>query len=158
MADKQHLYKTRITWTGNVGFGTKSYRDYSREHRIEAEGKPYIPGSSDPGFRGDPTRWNPEELMVASISACHQLWYLHLCSAAGVIVTAYEDDAEGTMAETADGGGHFTAATLRPRIRLAAGADVARAASLHHDAHEKCFIANSVNFPIAVEPSFEVEA
>lgn len=154
MADKQHHYRVRVTWTGDRGVGTRGYRDYGREHGISAPGKAAIPGSSDPGFRGDPDRWNPEELLVASLAACHKLWYLHLCSEAGVIVVAYDDEAEGVMVEDADGGGRFARVTLRPRIGLAAGADVARAAALHQDAHHKCFIANSVNFPVAVEPSF----
>ena len=155
MGEKHHRYGVRIVWTGNRGVGTRGYRDYGREHEVTAAGKPAIPGSSDPAFRGDATRWNPEELMVASLSTCHQLWYLHLCSDAGVIVEAYEDDAEGVMVEDADGGGRLIGVTLRPRIVLAPGTDVARAAALHHAAHEKCFIANSVNFPVAVEPSFE---
>jgi len=158
MADKEHRYHARVVWTGNKGFGTRDYRTYSRDHRIEAPGKPDIPGSSDPAFRGDAARWNPEELLVASLSACHKLWYLHLCSAAGIVVTGYEDDAEGTMAESADGGGRFTSVTLRPRIRLAGGADAEKAVALHHDAHGRCFIANSVNFPVTVEPRFEAEA
>jgi organic hydroperoxide reductase OsmC/OhrA len=145
-------------WTGNRGVGTRGYRDYGRDHEIVAAGKPAIPGSSDPAFRGDAARWNPEEMLVASLSTCHQLWYLHLCSDAGVIVEAYEDDAEGEMAEGADGGGRFVGVTLRPRAVLAAGADMALAAALHHAAHDKCFIANSVNFPITVEPSFETAA
>jgi organic hydroperoxide reductase OsmC/OhrA len=158
MADKQHRYAARVTWTGNQGVGTKGYRDYGREHEICAAGKPSIPGSSDPGFRGDASRWNPEELLVASVSACHKLWYLHLCAVNGVVVTAYDDAAEGVMVETADGGGHFASVTLRPRIALAAGSDPARAAALHHEAHEKCFIANSVNFPVTVEPEFALES
>lgn len=157
MPDKQHHYRAVVVWTGNTGFGTRGYGDYGRDHEIRAEGKSTIPGSSDPNFRGDGSRWNPEELLVASVSACHQLWYLHLCAVAGVVVTAYEDHAEGEMAETENGAGRFTSVTLRPRVRLAAGSDAARAAALHNDAHAKCFIANSVKFPIAVQPAFEIE-
>ena len=157
MSGKQHTYRADIVWTGNRGVGTRGYRDYGREHEIRSGGKPAISGSSDPKFRGDAARWNPEELLVGSLSACHQLWYLHLCSAGGVVVTAYEDRAEGVMIETEDGGGHFASVTLRPHARLAAGSDPVRAAALHHDAHEMCFVANSVNFPVAVEPTFEVE-
>jgi organic hydroperoxide reductase OsmC/OhrA len=158
MAEKQHRYRTRIVWTGNRGVGTRAYRDYGRDHEITSPGKPPIQGSSDPAFRGDAARWNPEDLLVASVSACHKLWYLHLCSAHGVIVERYEDEAEGVLAEDADGGGRFISVTLKPRIGLAPGADAAMAARLHHDAHEKCFIANSVNFPVAVEPTFETAA
>ena len=158
MASKTHTYRTEVVWTGDKGVGTRGYRDYGRDHDIRAPGKPAIPGSSDPGFRGDAARWNPEELLVASVSACHQLWYLHLCSDAGVVVTAYADQASGEMIETADGVGRFTRITLRPRARLAAGAQVAKAEALHAQAHKFCFIANSVNFEITVEPTFEIEA
>jgi organic hydroperoxide reductase OsmC/OhrA len=157
MADKEHLYRAHVTWTGNRGVGTRGYRDYGREHEIASGQKPVIPGSSDPNFRGDATRWNPEDLLVASLSTCHQLWYLHVCSAAGIVVTAYVDEAEGVMVETDDGGGRFASVTLRPHARLAAGSDPTKAAGLHHEAHAKCFIANSVNFPVSVEPSFEIE-
>ena len=152
MADGQHHYRVRVRWTGNRGTGTESYRGYERAHELSVSGKPDIPGSSDPAFRGDPARWNPEELLLASVSACHQLWYLHLCASKGISVIAYEDDAEAVMKEDASGSGRFVSATLRPRITLRAGDDALLAQRLHHAAHEKCFIANSVNFPIACEP------
>ncbi|WP_414884383.1 OsmC family protein, partial [Sphingomonas sp. Leaf412] len=99
----RHRYAVRTEWTGNRGAGTATHDGYSRAHDIAAAGKAAIAGSSDPAFRGDPTRWNPEELLIASLSACHQLWYLSLCAAAGVIVTAYADEATGEMAQDADG-------------------------------------------------------
>jgi organic hydroperoxide reductase OsmC/OhrA len=148
MTGQQHHYRTRVIWTGNRGQGTASYRGYDRSHRIEAEGKPPILGSSDPAFRGDAACWNPEDMLVASVSACHKLWYLALCAQAGVIVTAYEDEAEGVMAEEADGAGQFVSITLRPRVRLAPGSDAAKAAVLHEKAHAMCFIARSLNFPV----------
>ncbi|BDA85823.1 hypothetical protein Sa4125_33650 [Aureimonas sp. SA4125] len=95
MSYKIHRYASHVRWTGNRGSGTSSYTAYGRAHEIAAAGKPVIPGSSDPAFRGDPDRWNPEELLLASLSACHQLWYLHLCARDGIVVTAYEDKAEG---------------------------------------------------------------
>ena len=156
--DKQHTYATRTEWTGNLGQGTADYRAYSREHLISAPGKPELPGSSDPAFRGDASRWNPEDLLVASLSSCHMLWYLHLCTQAQIVVLAYHDDALGTMVEDAGGGGRFSGAVLRPVATLAAGADAARAAALHEEAHRMCFIANSVNFPVAIEPTVLVAA
>jgi organic hydroperoxide reductase OsmC/OhrA len=158
MAGHAHRYPVTIVWTGNRGTGTSSYRAYDRTHEIRASGKPVIPGSSDPAFRGDPARWNPEELLVASVSACHKLWYLHLAATAGVTVVAYEDQAEGEMVEDESGGGRFTRIVLRPKATIAGGGDAARARSLHHDAHEKCFIANSVNFAIECEPVIELES
>ncbi|MFO1152886.1 MAG: OsmC family protein [Rhodospirillales bacterium] len=149
---RSHAYQLRLTWTGNRGTGTAGPRAYARDHRIEAAGKPVLEGSSDPAFLGDPGRYNPEELLVAATAACHMLWYLHLCADAGVTVLTYEDDPVGTMVETADGGGRFTRILLRPRVRLAAGADEARALALHTDAHRLCFIANSLNCPVVCEP------
>jgi organic hydroperoxide reductase OsmC/OhrA len=154
MSDRDHAYRVRIEWTGNRGVGTRSYREYGREHAISAAGKPDIPGSSDPTFRGNADRWNPEELLVASASACHKLWYLHLCADAGIAVTSYVDDAVGTMREDAAGGA-FTGIVLRPVVGIAAGADLAHAERLHHEAHARCYVANSVRFPIVCEPRVE---
>ena len=151
---RQHSYAVAVTWTGNTGTGTSGYRNYERSHDISASGKPTIPGSSDPAFRGDPARWNPEELLVASLSACHKLWYLHLCAEAGVVVEAYADEAVGVMEESSDGGGQFIEVILRPRVRIAPASDQTKALALHHAAHAKCFIARSVNFPVKCEPFF----
>ncbi|UPG71004.1 OsmC family protein [Roseomonas gilardii subsp. gilardii] len=151
MAGRLHRYRIAVTWTGDRGRGTAGYRAYERAHLIEAPGKPPIKGSSDPAFRGDPACWNPEELLLASLSACHKLQYLHLCAEAGVVVTAYRDEAEAEMAEEGRGG-RFIGATLRPQVVIRAGCDVERARTLHHEAHAHCFIASSVNFPVACEP------
>ncbi|MBE1537961.1 OsmC family protein [Actinomadura algeriensis] len=150
---KTHRYEVSVVWTGNTGTGTSSYRAFERAHEIRAADKPPIAGSADPAFRGDPARWNPEELLVASLSECHMLWFLHLCADAGVVVTAYTDEPLGTMAETADGGGRFEEVVLRPRVTLADPARAGEAAALHTRAHELCFIANSVNFPVRHEPA-----
>ncbi len=149
---REHNYKTSVIWTGNTGEGTKTYRGYSRAHVISIAGKPQIPGSSDPHFRGDKSRYNPEEMLVASLSACHMLSYLHACASAGIVVVGYEDEAAGTMVETENGGGHFTEVILRPRVSISADSDREKANELHHKAHELCFIASSVNFPVRVEP------
>ena len=153
MAGKSHSYPIHMRWTGNTGQGTREYRSYERAHEYSVEGKPIIPGSADPNFRGDRTRYNPEELLVMSISSCHMLWYLHLCAESKVEVIGYVDDAMGTMVETADTGGHFVEVVLRPVVTLAAGHDVALAGSLHDRAHHLCFVANSVNFPVRCEPT-----
>ena len=152
---REHSYSVSVRWTGNTGAGTSGFRNYKRDHEISASGKPLIPASSDPAFRGDKARYNPEELLVASLSACHMLWYLHLCADAGIVVTEYHDDASGAMAETKDGGGHFTQVTLRPVVKVAGQVDPELARRLHEQAHHLCFIANSVNFPVLCEPSLE---
>lgn len=149
-----HRYAVRVEWSGAGETGTTSYRAYGRDHRIVIAGKPDLLGSSDPSFRGDATRHNPEDLLVAAVSACHMLWYLHLAAEAGVVVTGYVDRADGEMVLEADGGGHFTGVTLRPEVTLAEGIDAAKARVLHETAHAKCFIARSVNFPIMVRPTF----
>lgn len=157
MTNKIHKYTVNVTWVGNNGTGTSSYESYSRSHVIQAEGKQRIEGSSDPSFRGDPACWNPEELLLASLAACHKLWYLNLCAKAGLVVVSYVDNAEGTMTELSGGGGQFTAAILRPTVVLAYGADVERARHLHEVASKKCFIARSVNFPVAHFPEIIVK-
>jgi organic hydroperoxide reductase OsmC/OhrA len=154
--EKTHHYRADVVWIGNLGTGTSTYRAYDRSYEIRCAGKAPIMGSSDPAFRGNPSMHNPEELLVASVSACHMLWYLHLASTAGLVVIAYEDSVQGIMTEASDGSGRFTQMTLRPRVTLAAGGDSALAQRLHEPAHEKCFIANSVKFPIRVEPEITV--
>ena len=151
---RRHRYRLGLTWTGNRGSGTSGYRDYSRDHEVTGAGKPPLLGSSDPSFRGDPARWSPEELLVAALSQCHMLWYLHLAAQAGIVVTAYADTPEAVMAERSDGAGEFVEATLHPKVTLGDPSRVAEAAQLHHRAHDLCFIARSVNFPVACEPSF----
>lgn len=153
---KSHRYATTLTWTGNTGEGTSGYRSYERAHEVVVTGKPPLLGSSDPSFRGDPGRWNPEEMLLASISACHQLWYLHLCAVNGVVVVAYRDEAEAVMVEDETGGGRFESATLRPHVTIAAGSDPHKAQALHHEANAQCFVANSLNFPVGHAPTVEV--
>jgi organic hydroperoxide reductase OsmC/OhrA len=155
MSGKVHRYDARTSWTGNRGAGTSGYRAYSRDHEIAADGKPPIAGSSDRAFRGDPARWNPEDLLVSALSSCHMLSYLHLCAVSGIVVTAYEDRASGEMRETEDGGGRFASAVLRPRVTISAG-DAVLARALHEKAHHLCFIASSVNFPVGCEPEIVV--
>lgn len=150
-----HRYHAELEWTGNLGVGTRGYRDYSRDHAIRIAGKPVLAGSSDPAFRGDPGRHNPEDLLLAALSACHMLSYLHMATVAGVVVTAYTDAAEGTM-ETAGNGGRFTEVVLRPVVTIAAGSDPAQALAAHEAAHHACFIASSVNFPVRCEPRIVV--
>ncbi len=149
---KQHSYEVRVDWTGNDGTGTSGYQGYRRDHTISSKGKPAIGGSSDPAFRGDPSRYNPEELLVASLSSCHMLWYLHLCSAKGVSVLEYSDEASGTMEESPDGSGAFTSVQLNPRVRISDRRDGEKALSIHQQAHHMCYIARSVNFPVNVVP------
>ncbi|MFI1993400.1 OsmC family protein [Actinoplanes sp. NPDC020271] len=149
---KTHRYQATVTWTGNTGTGTSGYRDYSRAHDIAGDGKAPIAGSADPTFRGDPARWNPEELLLVALSQCHMLSFLHVCVTAGVVVTAYTDEPQGTMTTTADGGGSFDEVVLRPRVTLAGPVRAGLLDELHERANKLCFIANSVNFPVRHEP------
>ncbi|RYY68557.1 MAG: OsmC family peroxiredoxin [Chitinophagaceae bacterium] len=151
----QHFYKTNITWTGNRGEGTSGYKNYDRSHSISVPGKPHIEASSDPAFRGDAEKYNPEELFLASLSSCHMLWYLHLCSDNGIIVLEYIDSAIGTMEENTQGG-KFTEVTLFPAVKVADASMVEKAITLHGDAHKNCFIANSCNFPVRQQPSIGI--
>jgi organic hydroperoxide reductase OsmC/OhrA len=153
---KTHRYTVANRWTGNLGSGTSAYTAYSRNHELDAAAKSApIPCSSDPMFRGDPSRYNPEELLVGALSACHMLVLLHLCADAGIVVVDYSDQAEGEMKEHQDGSGEFTRVILRPRMKIADGGRIPDAIALHHRAHELCFIARSVNFPVEHEPVIE---
>ncbi len=138
---KKHTYKTQLSWTGNTGEGTKSYMKYERLYEIRGKGKPTLEGSSDPSFRGDPTKYNPEEMLLMSLSSCHMLWYLHLCSVNKIVVEDYNDSAEGLMNENPDGSGAFKEVTLKPEVTISSG-DLSRAEDLHHDANQRCFIAS----------------
>lgn len=150
---KDHRYETHIAWTGNLGEGTKTYRSYKRNFTLTAPGKREIAGSSDHTFRGDADRYNPEDMLVAALSSCHMLSYLHLCAINNIVVVAYEDNATGTMQERPDGSGVFTHVQLNPKVTVTAESDAEKAESLHHRAHELCFIANSVNFPVENSPT-----
>jgi organic hydroperoxide reductase OsmC/OhrA len=151
---KAHHYSLIVNWTGNKGEGTNGYKSYERSHEIIIEGKEIIKGSSDPSFLGDRTKHNPEELLLASISSCHMLWYLHLCSDAGIVVTNYIDNAKGIMEETTNDGGKFTSVTLYPTITLKNIEQQEQANALHIKANELCFIANSLNFKVGHDASF----
>lgn len=155
---KSHTYQVQVTWTGNTGSGTSGYRDYGRDHEVNGvgRGKPTIAGTADPAFRGSADAWNPEELLVASLSQCHMLWYLALCARDGIVVTAYTDRPVGAMGETATGSGSFTEVTLHPEVTITSPDRLEDAASLHDEAHTMCFIANSVNFPVHAKPSTKV--
>jgi organic hydroperoxide reductase OsmC/OhrA len=151
---RTHRYIVTNRWTGNLGSGTSAYTAYSRDHELDAAAKNApIPCSSDPVFRGDPSRYNPEELLVGALSACHMLVLLHLCADAGIVVVDYSDPAEGEMAEHADGPGEFTRVILRPKMMITDPARIPDAIALHHRAHEMCFIARSVNFPVEHQPT-----
>ncbi|MCH6469990.1 OsmC family protein [Sinomonas terrae] len=154
MALGEHHYSVTVTWTGNRGTGTSGYREYGREHDIALPGLPTLPGSADPSFRGDRDRFNPEQLLLAALSQCHMLSYLHVAVNHGLTVTGYSDSAVGTMRLNRDGSGEFTEAVLHPRVELADDSQRELADSLHEEAHHLCFIARSVNFPVHAEPTF----
>lgn len=154
---RDHGYEVAVRWTGDTSEGTAAYRSYSRDHDVVAADKPPIHASADPAFVGDPARWNPEELLLASLAQCHMLTYLALCSLNGVVVTAYEDAARGTMRETS-GHGQFTEVVLSPVVTVASEAMTQKAVSLHEAAHTGCFIANSVAFPVRHAPTVQVQS
>jgi len=153
---KEHHYSTNVTWTGNLGKGTADYKAYLRNHVISIPGKPDIAGSSDVAFRGDPDRYSPEDSLVAACSACHMLWYLHLCAVNDVVVTNYEDRATASMAENKDGSGQFIEIVLNPVVTITDESMKEKAISLHEEANSMCFLARSVNFPIHHHPTILV--
>lgn len=149
---RSHSYAVTAVWTGNTGTGTSGYRDYARSVDVTSDGVPLLPVSADRAFRGDRTRWNPELLLLAALSECHLLSYLHACVEAGVVVTGYRDAASGTMVEDGAGGGRFTEVLLRPQVVVADHAMVEAATGAHALASQRCFIAASMAFPVRHEP------
>ncbi len=154
----EHPYAARLIWDGNLGEGTASYAAYGRQYRVQVAGKPDLPGSADPVFRGDSGRHNPEDLYLGAIAACHLLSYLALCARRGLKVLAYEDSADGLLRLERDGSGRFVAITLRPHVRIAAGESAELARTLHEEAHRQCFLAASTATPIEVLPEIEIGA
>jgi organic hydroperoxide reductase OsmC/OhrA len=151
---RTHHYRVTNRWTGNLGSGTSTYTGYSRAHEISGAGKSAaIPGSSDPAFRGDRARYNPEELLVGALSACHMLWALHYCADAGIVITDYSDDPEGEVVEHKDGSGEFTRVVLRPRMTITDASRIPDAIAIHERVHHVCALARSVNFEVACEPA-----
>ncbi len=146
-AHEEHRFECRLVWSGAAKGTTSGYDAYSREYRIDFQGKPSIRGTAAPAYRGDPSLHNPEDLLVAALSACHCLSYLALCARAGIHVVGYEDEASGRM-ERVDGVVKFTEVTLNPKVSIAPGSDYEKARALHERARAVCFIANSVNFPV----------
>lgn len=153
MSGREHHYEVTVSWTGDNGTGTTRYLDYGRDHTVTAPGKPVIYGSADPAFLGQAERWNPEDLLVASLSECHMLTFLALCARHRIVVTAYEDNASGTMTVEAGGSGRMTEVVLEPVVTITDPEKTEQAAALHHDANKACFIANSVNFPVRHRPT-----
>lgn len=154
--EKHHHYAATVKWTGNKGTGTSAYTAYERDHVISIAGKPDVLGSSDPAFRGNPQRHNPEDSFVGAIAACHLLWYLHLCAVNGIVVVSYTDSAKGNMKENSDGSGQFTEVVLHPEVIVEQASMVEKATTLHNDAHQMCFLARSVNFPVRHQPTIKV--
>jgi len=150
--NKKHVYTSHLVWTGNSGTGTSAYRAYERTWDLKMDGKQTIHCSNDPLLGGDKSKYNPEDLLLAALSSCHMLWYLHLCSDAGITVLSYEDRPEGIGELEASGKGKFTAAILKPNIEITADSDPKLAKEIHDKIHEFCFIARSVNFPVTYEP------
>jgi organic hydroperoxide reductase OsmC/OhrA len=152
MALDEHHYSLTVRWTGNLGSGTSSYREYSRDHDVEIPGLPVLKGSADPTFHGDRSRYNPEQLLLTALAQCHMLSFLHVAVRHGVVVLSYEDSASGVMRVNRDGSGQFESVTLRPRVAVADPVHVGLAEEMHHQANQVCFIARSVNFPVMHVP------
>lgn len=157
MPSPQHQYTLTVEWTGNRGEGTAGYRVYDRDHEVRGEHLATIAGSSDPTFRGNPSRWNPEQLLLAAAAQCHLLAYLHQAASNGVVVTAYVDHPTAVMTEDGTGGGRFTEITLHPLVTITDPQQVELAERLHADANRTCFIANSLNLPVGHEPRTVVQ-
>ena len=154
---KQHNYSLNIKWTGNKGEGTNRYDAYDRSYIISGENKVEILGSADAPFRGDITKYNPEDLLLASLSSCHMLWYFHLCADAGIIVTDYIDNPTGILVQNETGSGSFSEVTLNPIVTVSESSMIDKANQFHEKANQFCFIANSVNFKVKHNPTSKIQ-
>jgi organic hydroperoxide reductase OsmC/OhrA len=141
-----------LEWTGAAKGPTSDPATFSRDLSVSVEAMTF-PMSSAPGYRGDASRTNPEQLFVASVSACQALTYLFFAAKHGIQVVGYADAAEGRLG-LQDGKIRMTRVTLRPRITLAGGADETRARELVGKAHESCFVANSLSTAVEIIPTF----
>lgn len=150
---KQHDFISKVVWTGNRGEGTKSYNGYDRTWDMAVDGKEVVHCSNDPLLGGDPSKYNPEDILISALSSCHMLWYLHLCSNAKVTVLSYEDNAVGIGESEPSGKGRFIKAILKPTIIITHDSDADKALQLHDEIHQYCFIARSVNFEVEYEPT-----
>ena len=153
---KIHQFEAALRWTGNTGSGTTGYKAYDRTWDLQTPGKPVMHCTNDPELGGDPSKYNPEDMLIAALSSCHMLWYLHLCAITGVVVVEYVDRAAGALQINKDGSGQFISVTLRPQILISARSDMAKAKSAHNQAHKYCFIARSVSFPVKCEPAIAI--
>lgn len=153
----KHHYKLTAVWDGNKGEGTKNVRTYDRSHTVTIAGKPELHLTTDNPAVGDKTKLNPEDLLVSAISSCHMLSYLYVCALEGVVVKDYIDNATGTMLEKESGGGSFKEVILNPEVVVAHKSMIEKAIELHHQAHEICYIANSVNFDVKCDPICKVK-
>lgn len=143
-----HNFTTNVVWTGNRGEGTTHYRAYDRTWDIAVPGKAPVHCSNDPMLGGDPTKMNPEDLLLSALASCHMLWYLHLASDKGIVVLEYTDAPIGYGESDPSGAGRFLSAELRPQITVKKGTDLVLAESIHHKIKDVCFIARSVAFPV----------
>jgi organic hydroperoxide reductase OsmC/OhrA len=153
-----HPYSAQILWqrNGQDFLGNR----YSRRHLIRFDGGAELAGSSSPHVvpvpQSDPAGVDPEEAFVASLSSCHMLWFLSLASRQGFCVESYIDNAQGVMARNAAGKFAMTQVTLRPQATFSGAKRPTREQldALHHQAHEECFIANSVTTQVRCEPAY----
>ena len=153
----EHHYAVTASWHGNKGSGTSGLRDYDRSHTVSINGKPDLFLTTDNAAVGDKTKLNPEDLLVSAISSCHMLSYLYVCALEGVVVVDYVDKASGLMIENESGGGSFKEVILNPLVTVANASMKEKAMQLHHKAHEICYIANSVNFPVVTKATCVVQ-
>jgi organic hydroperoxide reductase OsmC/OhrA len=149
------VFRSHLEWTGAAHGATRDVNSFSRDLEVSFESGIRVALSAAPAFKGDPSRLNPEQLFVASLSSCQALTYLALAAGSGVAVLAYSDDAEGRLA-LADGRLRLSLVTLRPRIVLDAGTNESLARDLIEKAHQQCFVANSVTSRVTIEPTFQI--
>ena len=150
----KHLFKAELNWISKKEESVLKF--YNKTHQIKIEGKPILEVSAAKAFKGDPSLYNPEDLLLSSLVSCHMMSYLYVCSQNGIEVLEYSDNAEATLEVSPDGSGRFVEVKLYPKVKISNPDQIEFALELHKKANQLCFIANSCNFPVFHEASCEV--
>ena len=147
-----HLFKVALNWIKKEPQTDSSTRIYTKSHHISIEGKPDLEVSAAKAFKGDPNLYNPEDLLLSSLTSCHMMSYLYCCMQYKIEVISYQDHSEATLQVNPDGSGKIVKVDLFPEIIISNSSQIELALSLHKKANELCFIANSCNFPVYHHP------
>lgn len=149
----KHIFKVALSWFSTEKVASPKSKVYSKSHHISIEGKSDLAISAAKAFKGDPSLYNPEDLLLSSLVSCHMMSYLYLCDQNNIEVISYTDHAEAILEVNSDASGRFVEVILKPAVVILNPEQIALALDLHKKANQLCFIANSCNFPVMHMPT-----